>query len=294
MPEKKKKNGSNKTLPSNSLAVTQEERAETASDAEPFFATIGNYEELEFRRALTSDPIWPVPFVIRDGAVHRVDTEKYDIAHSNGLEAKLAKLKATGFFKRVCNNENYKKAVKAINKRFKRAKNERYRQPWAEVRLLEIVYDCYTRYELLGTLKADEKIPRVDDLHKLRSAIEKASRLSFQYSSVLPELGLGGFFWEISHHIERLEVFMKTYRKRRSDAHIREILFAENVAIQLNKKFGVCEYSVHAEICGLVGYAVERSTLTALAKAAITRNEEFAKFDRSEKKRKRPLLILPQ
>jgi hypothetical protein len=278
------KNGRDKARSprSENLISSQKARNHDTSDTEPFMATIVNYEEIEFNSALTSDPIWPARFVIRNGRVHRSDPEKYDPADTKYLEKKLSELKKTGFFKRVCNNQNYTDAITAINTRCKQSKNERYKQPWAEIKLLEMIHECHRLYEVSGLLKAEEVIPSVDDLRKLRTALDKASELSFRYSSVLPELGLGRFAWEVSHHIERLDAILKTYRKRRSGAKIREILFAESVAIELKKRFGVCEHAIFAPICAMVGYVVSVTTLTASAKNALSRQDQLAKFDRTE------------
>jgi hypothetical protein len=238
----------------------------------------------EFTRVLyKSDPESTQPAIKGSGGLLGrfafKSAEEFAEEQRSNVEHQLTLLKETRFFKRVCNNKNYDEAVKALSTRATQTKDVRYHRPDAEIALLRSFAMYLHFYEISSTCKIEDTIPTVDDLRAMGAAIEKATALLKQYSAVMSKIAAYPLIDHMANTAHRIAALTKTYRKIRSDARVREINFAELVAVALKQEFGECAFVVFAPLCALVNYAPNRTSLTGLSKSAIREHETLKKFD---------------
>lgn len=205
--------------------------------------------------------------------------EQREKAEKEAIEAKLAAVKATGFYRRVTADTNYADALRGITIRGKQTKRIAYLSPLSEMALLRAFAMYLHFYELLDGYPIEESFPTKDELRTMRVQMERATVLLKRFSGIGTKIASYPLTENMASTIARIKHIERSYRKTRVDADTRKKKYAEEVAVQLHREFGECAPVVFAPVCALVRYNVAASDLRALARKAIGEDSELRKFD---------------
>jgi len=172
--------------------------------------------------------------------------------------------------------DNYLSALRGVATRGRQTKHPAYTDTFAEIALVRAVASPLLIHEISTLFPIEHTYPTADELRGIRkNASDLLSKLR-TYSGLTSKLQSYDSQLQLTKLIERIDRIKRGYRKPRADGDQRGRVFAQSVAVNLNREFNESAPVILAPLCGLVDYSPHPTDLRTLARVAIKADKNLA------------------